>query len=174
MTPGSGGVGLIHAHHTLGHQTHCSRNAVAVELEVLKAGIAGPGEIHALALDHVEVRLNALREALQRVHHHRIQIVLHLTLEQRAGFLFPAIQPFSQLFDWPSLGLRAVHQFVGATTPDVDRPDGTPLLRRKKQRADIEGLGPLGGLPTAGLEGCVEIRGDEGHDLGRYRLTGRG
>ena len=155
----------------MGHQSDGSSDAIAVQLEVVKARIARPGQIHPLTLNHVEVGLDVLGKALEGVHHHSIEIILDRSVEQGASFFLPAIQAFRQFINGACLSLRAVHQLIGATAPDVDGPDGTALLLGQQKRPQVKGLGPLSGLTTASLKGCVEIRGCEGHHSGRNRLA---
>ena len=62
---------------------------------------------------------------------------------------FPLIEKIQQ--DIPRLGHRfgAIHDFIRATAPDVDRPDRTSFLRRHEHGPEVEGLRPfLGFEPT--------------------------
>ena len=114
-------------------------------------------QVHALALDHVEVGLQGLGIALQGIHHHPIEVIADLAFKQAAGAPFPGIEPLGQFSHRALLGLRAVHQLVGAATPDVDRPDRPALGRGHQQGAQVEGFGPLGRFLPAGLIGLIQL-----------------
>ena len=171
LAPGGRCVGGVDPHHLLGHQSHRAGNAIAVEVQLLEAGVAGRGEIHPHALDHVEIGLQRLGVSLQRVHHHPIEAIANLAEEQLAGALLPGIKPGRQLLHRASHRLRAVHQLIGAAAPHVDRPDGTALGRGHQQGAEIEGLGPLGRFAATGLVRLLEgrNRGAGGKGSGQHR-----
>ena len=113
------------------------------------------GEIHPHALDHVEIGLDRLWIALDRVGHHPVEAIAHGAPKQIAGALLPGIQPLRQLSLRAGHGLGAIHQLIGAATPHVDRPDGPALRRGHQQGAEIKGFGPLGGFLPAGLIGLL-------------------
>ena len=171
LAPGGGGVGRIEAHHILGHQAHGAGHPVAVELQFGEVGIAVLHHIHALTLDHVEIGLQGLGKAFDRVHHHPVEAVAHPPLEQSPGALLPGIEPLQQSVGGQGLGRRAVHQLIGAAAPHVDGPDGTALGRRQQQGAEIEGFGPLGGFTPAGFVGLIEA-GSQGWEGERHPQTG--
>jgi hypothetical protein len=55
------------------------------------------------------------------------------------------------------------YQFIGASAPDVDGPDGALLLLGHELGAEVEGLGVLAGHLVASLVGFVEhLRRDAG------------
>ena len=158
LAPGGGCVSGIKPHHVLGHQPHGAGHPIAIQLQFGEVGITVLHHIHALPLDHVEIGLQRLGEALDRVHHHAIKAVVDTALEQAQGALLPGIEPLQQGGGWQGLGCRTVHQLIGAAAPHVDGPDGAALGRRQQQGAQVEGLGPLGCFAPADLVGLIQAR----------------
>ena len=165
ITPGSRGVSRVNPHHLLRHQPHRSRNAVAVELQVVEARVAGGGQVHPHPLDHVEIGLQRLGVALEGVDHHAIETVLDFALEEGAGALLPAIEAFGQLRDGTRHRLGAIHQFVGAAAPDVNGPNRPALGRGHQQGAQIKGLGPLRRFLATGFKRV--LKGGDGGEISR-------
>ena len=127
--------------------------------------------IHALPFDHVEIGLQGLGEALDRVHHDPIKAVVHTAFEQAPGALLPGIEPLQQDGGGQALGRGAVHQLIGATAPNVNGPDGAALGRRQQQGAQVESLGPLGCFAPADLVGLIQA-GSQRWEGERHPQTG--
>ena len=119
----------------MGHQANGARHAEAVLLELSEIGIAVLGQIHALALDHLEIGLQWLGVVLDHIGHHPIESIAHLASKELAGALLPGIQTGAEFSHRQGLGLGAVHQLIGAPAPHVNRPNRPPLGRRHQQRA---------------------------------------
>ena len=130
-------------------------------------------QVHALAFDHVEVGMERLGEMLNRVEHHQIQSIAHDPGKEVPGALLPTIEPGGKLCHGPILGLRAIHQLIGAATPDVNRPNGPPLSRGHQQRAQVEGFRPFGSFRPAGLIGLLQA-GERGGSRRHVGEQGRG
>ena len=135
LTPRRGGVSRIHPHDLLGHQAHRAGYTEAVLVKRTEIGITVLGQVHPLAFDHLDVGHQRLGVALQHISHDPVQTIAHRAVEQLTGAGLPEIQPLAQLTDRQRLSLGAVHQLIGAATPDINGPDGPPLGGRHEQSA---------------------------------------